>query len=214
PRRRLQRRGPAGPRREGAGPGRVGRAARRRTAGRALRPRARRGTDRYRTPPVCPAGIAVSAPRMPRAPAASAMVHVAGLGGLLAMARARAAASRGVGAAVGGRRGGAGGQTHEPAGGPPPGGPRAEHPSPVADPSPAAPARPPPARSSTRAARPVETPTSGANGSGDGAASGAEALVSAVQSDVWVLAGSQSPGRRTARGGGSSASSPEMARPA
>ena len=144
---------------------------------------------------------------MRRALAASAMVHVAVLGGLLALAHPRFQASPAMRVALVGQPGTAAGQSHETAGGTHPGVAPVEHPSPVADPSPAAPARPPPARSSTRAARPVETPASGANGSSDGAASGAEALVSAVQSDVWVLAG---PGRTTARGGGRSGSSPEV----
>src|SRR5262249_57203143 len=85
----------------------------------------------------------------------------------------------------------------------------AEGAAPARDRGGAAPPRPPRARATTRPARP--TPAHGAetDDSGDGAAGGAEALVSAVQSDVWVLAGSSAPARGTGRTGAAGASAPE-----
>jgi hypothetical protein len=151
----------------------------------------------------------VSAPRLRRALAASALAHVALLAGLLALAHPRFRSAPTMRVALVAQPGAAGGPDRmEQA----PGGNdrgaflaerpaagrvdraapvTAEHPPPVADPAVAGPSRPP-ARSSTRAARPAEAQRSGEEEPGDGAAPGVEALVSAVQSDVWVLSG-QSP---------------------
>ena len=100
---------------------------------------------------------------------------------------------------------GAPGRTEESGG--PTGTGRAQRPAPIAavlpppaaDPGAVTPARPPPPRSTAHAARPAQTPSSGRNASGDAASAGAEALVTAVQSDVWVLSGSAPPARGTAR---------------
>ena len=163
---------------------------------------------------------------MRRALLASAAAHLAVLAALLALAHPRFQAAPAMRVALVGQPGTAAGPdgTPETAGGMRPGEARAERARPVMDPGPAAPAPPQPSRatpvvdpgaaalaprsasrSSTRATRPAETKSSGADQSGDGAALGAEALVSAVQSDVWVLAGSAPPAKGTARAGVSSA---------
>ena len=163
---------------------------------------------------------------MRRALLASAAVHVAVLAGLLALAHPRFQAAPAMRVALVGQPGTAPGPegTREAAGGMRPGEATTERARPVLDPGPAAPApRQPsratpvgdpgaaalaprsPSRFSTSATRPAETKSSGADQSGDGAALGAEALVSAVQSDVWVLAGSAPPAKGTARAGVSSA---------
>ena len=128
-------------------------------------------------------------PRLRRALAASAVVHVGALAGLLALAHPRFQAAPAMRVALLGQPGTAGGpdRSHEPSGGARPGVAAAERPSPAVDPVPV-PARPPPSRSSTRVSRRTDARAPGAEGAGEGAAAGAEALVSAVQSDVWVLA--------------------------
>lgn len=124
-------------------------------------------------------------------------MHVAVLAGLLALAHPRFQAAPAMRVALVGQPGTAGGpdRSHETSGAAQPGLAAAERAAPAVDPGPVSP-RPPPSRSSTRASRRADVRTSGAEGAGDAAASGAEALVSAVQSDVWVLAGS-SPSVRT-----------------
>ena len=170
---------------------------------------------------------------MRRALLASATVHVAVLAGLLALAHPRFQAAPAMRVALVGQPGTAAGPdgTRETAGGMRPGEATTERARPVLDPGPAAPApRQPsratpvgdpgaaalaprsPSRFSTSATRPAETKSSGADDSSDGAAPGAEALVSAVQSDVWVLAGSASAGKGTARPGGGSTGGAEPAR--
>jgi hypothetical protein len=134
----------------------------------------------------------VSAPRLRRALAASAAVHVAVLAGLLALAHPRFQAAPAMRVALLGQPGTAGGpdRSHETSGAAKPGAAADERASPNAvDPGPVSP-RPPPLRSSPRTSRRTDVRTFGAEGAGDAAApGGAEALVSAVQSDVWVLAG-------------------------
>lgn len=131
----------------------------------------------------------MSAPRLRRALAASAAVHLAVLAGLLALVHPRFQAAPAMRVALVGQPGTAHGPdpSHETSGGAQPGVAAAEPASPAVDPRPV-PARPPPSRSSTHASRRADVRTSGAQGASDAAASGAEALVSAVQSDVWVLA--------------------------
>jgi hypothetical protein len=147
----------------------------------------------------------VSSPRLRRALAASAAVHVAVLAGLLALAHPRFQAAPAMRVALLGQPGTAGGpdRSHETSGGAKPGAAADERASPNSvDPGPVSP-RPPPSRSSPRPSRRTDVRTSGAEGAGDAAApGGAEALVSAVQSDVWVLAGSSSPAGDVASGGG------------
>ena len=143
----------------------------------------------------------MSTPRLPRALVASAAVHVAVLGGLLALAHPRFRSAPTMRVALVGHAGTtagpapseetAGGNGTAPALRPAP--LAAVLPPPVADPGAVTPARPPPPRSTTRAARPGETRRAGGDTSGDAATAGAEALVTAVQSDVWVLSGSASP---------------------
>ena len=183
--------------RPGTGP--LGRAARRGAAGSALRPRARRGANRCRAPPLRPAGVGVSARRLRRALAASAAVHVAVLAGLLALAHPRFGAAPAMRVALVGQPGTAGVPARSQGPGrAQPGVAAAERASPAVDPGLVSP-RPPPSRSSTRASRRADVQTPGAEGAGDAAALGAEALVSAVQSDVWVLAGSSPPVRSRRR---------------
>jgi hypothetical protein len=149
----------------------------------------------------------VSRPRLRRALAVSAAVHVAVLGVLLALAHPRFRSAptmrvalvshTGTTAGPGRNEVGAGGTGAAPA---QPAAPiAAVLPPPMADPGAATPARPPPPRSTTRAARPVQTRSSTGDDSGDAATAGAEALVTAVQSDVWVLSGSAPPARGAAR---------------
>jgi hypothetical protein len=147
----------------------------------------------------------VSTPRLPRALVVSAAVHVAVLGGLLALAHPRFRSAPTMRVALVGHAGTtagpapseetAGGNSTAPAQRPAP--LAAVLPPPAADPGAVTPARPPPPRSTTRAARPAETRSSAADASGDAATAGAEALVTAVQSDVWVLSGSAPPVRGT-----------------
>jgi hypothetical protein len=139
----------------------------------------------------------VSTPRLPRALVVSAAVHVAVLGGLLALAHPRFRSAPTMRVALVGHAGTTAGTS--PAQRPAP--LAAVLPPPVADPGAVTPARPQPPRSTTRAARPAETRSSGDDASGDAASAGAEALVTAVQSDVWVLSGSAPPARATARPG-------------
>jgi hypothetical protein len=142
----------------------------------------------------------VSTPRFRRALAASAALHALVLGGLLALAQPRFQAAPAMRVALVGHPGptASGDRTAEVAGAARSGMATAERASPVLDPGPAAP-RPPPARATTRAARSTQAHGPGVDEPGDGATAGAEALVSAVQSDVWVLAGSSTPGRGTVR---------------
>jgi len=141
----------------------------------------------------------VSRPRLRRALAASAALHAIVLGGLLALAHPRFQGAPAMRVALVGHPGPAAGaeRTAEVAGGARSAVAPAERASPVLDPGPEAPPRPPPARATTRAARPTQAHGAETDDSGDGAAGGAEALVSAVQSDVWVLAGSSAPARGT-----------------
>jgi hypothetical protein len=151
----------------------------------------------------------VRPPRLRRALAASAAVHVVVLGGLIALAHPRLQAAPAMRVALLGQAGAAAGRAQEIAGGPRSAAGPTERASPVTDGDLAATTRPPPPRASTRAARPIPPRGSGADDSGDGAPAGAEALVSAVQSDVWVLAGSSPPGRGTAGAGAGSAGDAE-----
>jgi hypothetical protein len=129
----------------------------------------------------------VSAPRFRRALAASAVVHVAVLGGLLALAHPRFHAAPAMRVALLGQAG----TTSRPEPGPaPPGAPER---APAAVDPVVPPSRPPPSRASTRVARRTDVQTPEVEGGGDDAAHRAEALVSAVQSDVWVLSGSALP---------------------
>ena len=150
----------------------------------------------------------MSTPRFRRALAASALLHVAVLSGLLALAHPRFRSAPSMRVALVGHAGASAGpdRSEETPGGTHRGGvaERAEHPAPIADPGIAGPSRPQPARSSTRAARPTEARRSGGEEPGDGASQGVEALVSAVQSDVWVLSGSApAPARGSSRPGAS-----------
>lgn len=143
----------------------------------------------------------MSTPRLPRALAVSAAVHVAVLGGLLALAHPRFGSVPTMRVALVGHAGTTAGPAPSeataangtaPAQRPAP--LAAVLPPPVADPGAVTPARPPPPRSTTRAARPADARSTGGDASGDAASAGAEALVTAVQSDVWVLSGSARPG--------------------
>ena len=143
---------------------------------------------------------------MRRALAASAALHVVVLGGLVGLAHPRFQGAPAMRVALVGQPGPAAGadRSQQIAGGTRSAVAAAERSPPAAEPGRAAPSRPPPANPTTRAARPVQTHGSGPDDSGDGAAAGAEALVSAVQSDVWVLAGSSPPARGAARTGAGS----------
>ncbi|HET9156612.1 MAG TPA: hypothetical protein VFN91_08100, partial [Myxococcaceae bacterium] len=151
----------------------------------------------------------MSARRFRRALAASALVHVAVLSGLLALPHPRFRSAPSMRVALVGHAGASAGpdRSEEVPGGTHHDGAlaeRAQHPAPVADPGVAGPSRPQPARSSTRAARPPEVRRSGGEEPGVGASQGVEALVSAVQSDVWVLSGSTpAPARGSSRPGAS-----------
>ena len=144
----------------------------------------------------------MSRPRLRRALAASAALHAIVLGGLLALAHPRFQGAPAMRVALVGHPGPAAGaeRTAEVAGGARSAVAPAERASPALAPGPEAP-RPPPVRATTRAARSTQAHGAEADDSGDGEAGGAEALVSAVQSDVWVLAGPSSPGRPTVRSG-------------
>ncbi len=134
----------------------------------------------------------MSAPRLRRALAASAAVHVAVLAGLLALAHPRFRAAPAMRVALLGQpiESGAG---RSPRGGQP----GFPEPLPALAVAPATtPLRPAPARPSTRAARrTLVRPEDGAPQGEDGA----EALVTAVQSDVWVLAGASPAAKGSAR---------------
>ena len=119
--------------------------------------------------------------RLSRALAASAVVHVALLGGLLALAHPRLAGSPPMRIALVGTPAAAA----PPPGGPGPDGP-ALHPSPPAVSQ--TPARPSPPRPATRHPRPGDAHPDSADSSGSAEAGRAAALVTAVQSDVWMLA--------------------------
>jgi hypothetical protein len=158
----------------------------------------------------------VSRPRLRRALAVSAVVHVAVLGGLLALAHPRFRSAPTMRVALVGHTGTTAGpgRADESAGGT--GAPPAQHAAPIAAvlPPPAAdrgavtPARPPPPRSTSHPARSPQTRSSGGEEPGDAASAGAEALVTAVQSDVWVLSGSEPPVRGAARPGQGAAGAP------
>jgi hypothetical protein len=155
----------------------------------------------------------VSTLRLPRALAVSAAVHVAVLAGLLALAHPRFRSAPTMRVALVGHAGTtvgpapseetAGRSGASPAQGPAP--LAAVLPPPVAEPGAA---RPPPPRSTTRTARHAETRSSGGDDSGNAASAGAEALVTAVQSDVWVLSGSAPPAKGAARPGPAAAGNP------
>ncbi|HET6982959.1 MAG TPA: hypothetical protein VFI53_12510, partial [Myxococcaceae bacterium] len=119
--------------------------------------------------------------RLSRALGASALVHVALLGGLLALAHPRLAGSPPMRIALVSTQGAAA---------PPPGGPGPDapalHPSPPAVSH--APARPSPPRPATRPPRQSDGHPDSADGSGSAEASRVAALVTPVQSDVWMLA--------------------------
>jgi hypothetical protein len=119
--------------------------------------------------------------RLSRALAASAVVHVALLGGLLALAHPRLAGAPPMRIALVGTPAAAA----PPPGGPGPDGP-ALHPSPPAVGH--APARPPPPRPATRHPRPGDAHPDSADGSGSAEVGRVAALVTPVQSDVWMLA--------------------------
>jgi len=129
----------------------------------------------------------VSSPRFSRALAASAAVHVAVLAALLALAHPRFRPAPAMRVALVGQSG----PGPSPAGGTPPG-LRAPLPPPTTPPRPAR------AGPSTRPRTEV-LPEDGAR-PGEAGEPGAEALVTAVQSDVWVLAGSSPPAKGSARG--------------
>ena len=131
----------------------------------------------------------MSPPRLPRALAASAAVHVALLGGLLALAHPRLPASPAMRVALVAT---AGPSVPLP-GGPGPDGPGL-HPAPVSAPAsasaataaPEPPSRTSPPRSAARAARRSEAPE-GTDPEGSAETSRVVALVTPVQSDVWLL---------------------------
>jgi|KBSMisStaDraftv2_1062788.scaffolds.fasta_scaffold02566_6 hypothetical protein len=150
----------------------------------------------------------MSAPRFRRALAASAVVHVAVLAGLLALAHPRFHAAPALRVALLGQAGTAGRPETGPAA------PGAAERAPAAVDPVAPPSRPPPSPASTRAARRTDVQSPAAEGGGDHAAHGAEALVSAVQSDVWVLSGSalpRGPSPGAAAGTGPAVASPGAA---
>jgi hypothetical protein len=124
----------------------------------------------------------VRPPRLSRALAASAVVHVALLGGLLALAHPRLAAAPAMRIALVGTPGAAAPLP----GGPGPDGP-ALHPS-SSPPVSHAPAKPSPPRPTTRHARPGDAHPDTADTSGSAEAGRVAALVTPVQSDVWMLA--------------------------
>ena len=126
--------------------------------------------------------------RLSRALGASAVVHVALLGGLLALAHPRLAASPPMRIALVGTPGAAA----PPPGGPGPDGP-ALHPSPPVVSQ--APARPSPPRPATRHPRPGDAHPDSADSSGSAEAGRAAALVTPVQSDVWMLAAPTDDGK-------------------
>jgi outer membrane biosynthesis protein TonB len=133
----------------------------------------------------------VSSPRLRRALAASAAVHLAVLGGLLALAHPRFRPAPAMRVALVGHSG----PGPSPGGGTRPGLPGPLPPLAVAPGT--TPPRPSPARPSTRPRSEV-LPEDGVR-PGEAGEPGAEALVTAVQSDVWVLAGSSPPARGSAR---------------
>jgi hypothetical protein len=138
----------------------------------------------------------VSAPRFRRALAASAAVHVAVLGGLLALAHPRFRAAPAMRVALVGQSGPAAGVSQSPA--MQPGFPEPA-PPPAVDPG-ATPPRSAPARPSTRTARRTDVrPEDGARVGEEGEAA-AEAIVTAVQSDVWLLADASPPAKGSTRG--------------
>ncbi|HEY1904518.1 MAG TPA: hypothetical protein VGG91_00670, partial [Myxococcaceae bacterium] len=130
-------------------------------------------------------------PRLSRALAASAVVHVALLGGLLALAHPRLAASPAMRVALVGTPGAAA---------PPPGGPGPDVPAlhPSSPPVGHAPARPSPPRPVPRHPRPGDAHPDGADTSGPTEAGRVAALVTPVQSDVWMLAAPTNDGTRAA----------------
>jgi hypothetical protein len=137
--------------------------------------------------------------RLSRALTASAVLHVALLGGLLALAHPRLAAAPPMRIALVGTPGAAA----PPPGGPGPDGP-ALHPSPPAVSH--APARPSPPRPATRHPRPGDAHPDGTDSAGRAEADRVVALVTPVQSDVWMLAApavdgkaSSTPGARPRR---------------
>ena len=157
----------------------------------------------------------MSTPRLRRALALSAAVHVAVLGGLLALAHPRFRSAPTMRVALVGHPGTTAGAAPAAAatGGtgraPAPSAPLAPvRPPRVADPAAATPPRAPPPRSTAHPARPAEAPSSGGEDSGDAESAGAEALVTAVQSDVWVLSGSAPPARGAPRPGPGTAATP------
>jgi hypothetical protein len=133
----------------------------------------------------------VRPPRLSRALAASAVVHVALLGGLLALAHPRLAAAPAMRIALVGTPGAAA----PPPGGPGPDGP-ALHPSspPVTHP----PARPSPPRPAIRHAPAGDAHADRADSSGKAEADRVAALVTPVQSDVWMLAAPADDGKTSA----------------
>lgn len=157
----------------------------------------------------------MSAPRLARALAASAAVHGAVLAGLLALAHPRLAGPPPLRVALvepTGRP--AGGAAAANLSGDPPA-PGAERPAMSSRPVPAtgatAAVQPPAAasRSAVRPARRAETQQSAAAGPARAAAAEAVAMVTPVQSDLWVLgapAGTTGPGDDTATASGKAAS--------
>jgi outer membrane biosynthesis protein TonB len=142
-------------------------------------------------------------------------VHVAVLGGLLALAHPRFRSAPTMRVALVGHTGSTAGpgRTEESAGGsgasPAPHAPLAAVlPPPPADPAAVRPTRPPAPHSTSHPARSTQTRSSVAEESGDAASGGAEALVTAVQSDVWMLSGSSPPVRGAARPGQGTAGAP------
>jgi hypothetical protein len=131
----------------------------------------------------------VRPPRLSRALAASAVVHVGLLGGLLALAHPRLAAVPAMRVALLGAPGAAA----LPPGGPGPDGP-ALHPS--APPAGGAPAKPSPPRPVMRHPRPADAHPDGAALSASAEAGRVTALVTPVQSDVWMLAAPTNEAKR------------------
>jgi hypothetical protein len=132
----------------------------------------------------------VRPPRLSRALAASAVVHVALLGGLLALAHPRLAAAPAMRIALVGTPGAAA---------PLPGGPGPDSPALHPSSSPPvshAPPKPSPPRPTTRHVRPGDPHPDGADPSGSGEADQVAALVTPVQSDVWMLAAPANEGKR------------------
>jgi len=152
----------------------------------------------------------VSAPRFRRALAASAAVHVAVLAGLLALAHPRFRATPAMRVALVGQPGPAArsGAGPSAAGGQP--GLPAPLPPPAVDPG-ATPPRLGPARPSSRSARRTDIRPEDGGRAGEEGEPGVEALVTAVQSDVWVLAGSSPPAKGPGRRSSPQAASPTPA---